>query len=47
MSVQSWLKSWIPELVDLGSEEYEERVKKIILFGALVVLVLIVILKRS
>lgn len=41
------LKVFLRPLVDLGSESYEERVREVIVFGALVVLALIVIWKRS
>lgn len=41
------LKDFLKPIIDLGSETYEERVRELILFGALVVLALIVIWKRS
>jgi hypothetical protein len=41
------LKDFLRPLVDMGSETYEERVRKLILFGGLIVLALIVIWKRS
>lgn len=40
-------KAFLRPIVDLGSEPYEERVREVIVFGALVVLALIVIWKRS
>lgn len=41
------LKKFLAPIIDLGSETYEERVQKLIVFGALTVLALIVIWKRS
>lgn len=41
------LKDLLRPLVDMGSESYEKRIRGLIIFGALVVLVLIVIWKRS
>jgi hypothetical protein len=38
-------KPFIRALVDLGSEDYEARVRKLILFGGFVVLALILVWK--
>lgn len=41
------LKAFLAPIFDVGAEAYEERVKEVIVFGALIVLALIVIWKRS
>ncbi|MCJ7485274.1 MAG: hypothetical protein MUQ25_03780 [Candidatus Aminicenantes bacterium] len=41
------LKPLITAVVDIGSENYESRVKRIIVFGGIVALVLILFWKRG
>jgi hypothetical protein len=41
------LKRLLAPIIDLSAEGYEEHAKELIVFGALVVLALIVIWKRS
>ena len=41
------LKPLIKAVVDMGSESYESRVKRIIVFGGVVALVLILFWKRG
>lgn len=41
------LKPFVKAIVDLGSEEYEQRVRKMIVFAGVVVAILILIWKRG
>ena len=42
-----FLKDFLAPIIDVGAEAYEERTKELIVFGALVILALIVVWKRS
>jgi hypothetical protein len=41
------VKDFLTSLIDLGSEDYEDRVKELIVFGGLIALALIVIWRRA
>ena len=41
------LKPFIRALVDLGSEDYEQRVRKMIVFAGVVAVILILVWKRG